>query len=134
MYRSLFNEFLVSSDTLRVYKDDKLIFSSGKEGLLPILDYLGECAPHNRQVVSFDKVMGNAAALLSILADCREVYSPLGSRIAVKTLEKHGIKYHINEIAPFITQDNNIDMCPMEKLSLDSEAEEFYEAVSNIIK
>lgn len=134
MYTPLFNEFLASDDTLQVYKDSKLLFSSDKDRLLPLLEYIDRFAPYHRQVVVFDKIMGNAAALLSVEAGCQEVYSPLGSQLAVKTLEKYGIKYHITEIIPYIQQPDGKDMCPMEKLSLDKGPEEFYKVMRGIIK
>ncbi len=86
MYTYLFNEFSLSNDTLQVYKDDKLLFSSNKDRLLPILEYIDKFAPHHQQAVIFDKIMGNAAALLSVKANCHEVYSPLGSKLALKTV------------------------------------------------
>lgn len=129
----LFNEFLMSNDTLQVYKGDKLIFRSDKERLLPLLDYIDKCVPHQKQVKIFDKLMGNAAALLSVKAACREVYSPLGSELAVKTLSNYKIKYHLTEIVPYIQNHSGEDMCPMEKLSMNKSPEEFYEAVSHII-
>jgi len=134
MYTPLFNEFLVSADSLQIYKDSQLLFSSHKDRLLPLLEYIERLAPYHRQVVVFDKIMGNAAALLSVEASCQEVYSPLGSQLAVKTLEKYGIKYHITKIVPYIQQPNGEDMCPMEKLSLDKGPEEFYEVIRGIIK
>ena len=134
MYQPLFDEFVTSGDTLRVYKDGKLVFSSGQDRLLPLLEYIDRLAPHHQQVVIFDKIMGNAAALLSVEASCREVYSPLGSQLAIKTLDRYGIKYHITKIIPYIQKSNEEDMCPMEKLSIDKEPAEFYEAIKSIIK
>ncbi len=134
MYTPLFNEFLLSSDTLRVYEGNQLIFSSTKDRLLPLLEYIDRFAPHPQPVIILDKIMGNAAALLSVEANCREVYSPLGSQLAVKTLDKYGIKYQLTEIVPYIQKPNGDDMCPMEKLSIDKEPEEFYEAIRSIIK
>ena len=134
MKKTLFNEFLASSDTLRVYLGDKPLFTSNKDRLLPLLEYLDEFAPHHQQVAIFDKIMGNAAALLSVKADCQEVYSPLGSQLAIKTLDRYGIKYNILEIASYIQKPGSEDMCPMEKLSLDKTPEEFYEALKSIIK
>ncbi|MFC1948619.1 DUF1893 domain-containing protein [Chloroflexota bacterium] len=134
MYKPLFNDFLTGDDTLRVYEDSSLLFSSYKDGLLPLLEYIDGAALSHNEVVVFDKIMGNAAALLSIKAGCREVYSPLGSQYAVQTLEKHGIKYTIVEVIPYILQDNGVDMCPMEKLSLDKGPEEFFRAVTSTIK
>lgn len=134
MYKPFFNEFLLSGDNLQVYKDDRLLFSSNKDSLLPLLDYIERFVPHHQPVVILDKIMGNAAALLSIKAGCQEVYSPLGSQLAVKTLEKYSIKYHLTEIVPSIQKPGGQDMCPMEKLSLDKEPEEFYQAIKDTIK
>ena len=78
--------------------------------------------------------MGNAAALLSVVANCREVYSPLGSQLTLKTLHKYDIKYHITEIVPYIQKPDGNDMCPMEKLSIGKEPEEFYELIRGIMK
>ena len=134
MYQPLFNEFLAGSDTLRVYnKDNKLLFSSDKDRLLPLLEYIDRFATHHKQVVVFDKIMGNAAALLSIKAGCQEVYSPLGSQLAAKTFDKYVVKFYFSKLVPYIQQANGEDMCPMEKLSLDREPEEFHLIMSNIV-
>jgi len=134
MYTPLPNEFLLSSDTFQVYEGNQLIFSSTKDRLLPLLEYIDRSAPHHQQVIILDKIMGNAAALLSVEAGCREVYSPLGSQLAVKTLDKYGIKYQLTEIVPYTQKPNGEDVCPMEKLSIDKEPEEFHEAIRSIIK
>jgi len=133
MHKHFFSEFLTSGDTLRVYEGSQLVFSSNKDRLLPLLEYIDQFAPHHQQVVIFDKIMGNAAALLSIKAGCREVYSPFGSQIAIRTLDKYGIKYYFSEIVPCIQKPGGTDMCPMEKLSIDKGPEEFYEVMINII-
>ncbi len=133
MNTDFFNEFLTSDDTLRVYEGDQLLFSSNKDRLLPLLEYIDRCTPHQGQVVIFDKIMGNAAALLSIKAGCQDVYSPLGSQLAIKTLDKYGINYYLTEIIPYIQKPGGEDMCPMEKLSIDKGPEEFCEVMRNII-
>ena len=133
MHKHLFNEFLTNSDTLQVYEDDKLIFSSDKDRLLPLLEYIERFSPHHQQVIIFDTIMGNAAALLSIKAGCQEVYSPLGSQLAVKTLDKYGIKYHLPKVVRYIQKPDGEDMCPMEKLSIDKGPEAFYKVMRNII-
>jgi len=133
MYSRLFSEFLTSGDSLQVYEGDKLIFASSKDRLLPLLEYIDRFAASHQQIVVFDKVIGRAAALLCARAGCREVYSPLGSQLAVKALDEYGIKYHLTKVVPYIQQLNHEDMCPMEKLSLDKGPEEFYEAIRSII-
>jgi len=131
MYARLFNEFLISGDTLRVYKDDKLLFASNKDRLLPLLEYIDRFVSYHQQVVIFDKIMGNAAALLCVKATCQEVHSPLGSQLAIKTLDKYGIKYHLTEIVPYIQKADGEGMCLMERLSINKEPGEFYEIVKN---
>jgi hypothetical protein len=129
MYSDFYKEFLGSGDTLRVYRGNELIFSSVKDGLRPLLEYIERLAPHHRNIVILDKITGNAAALLSVKAGCQEVYSPLGSQPAVKTLDRYGVRHHITEVVPYIQQPDGRSMCPMEKLSLDKGPEEFYQAV-----
>jgi hypothetical protein len=95
-----FNDFLSSSDTLRIYKDDKLIFSSKKNMLAPLIEYIDTCKNGNEAVLILDKMVGNAAALLAVHAGGKEVMSPVGSEIAVKTLDRFGLKYHLVTIVP----------------------------------
>ena len=121
-----YTAFLNSNDTLRIYREKRLVFASKKEQLHPLLEYLDGNKTIRRPVTIYDKIMGNAAALLSIIANAREVYSPLGSELAIKTLEKRGIRFHLDKVVPFIMRDDGRGMCPMEQLSSGKEPEEFY--------
>jgi hypothetical protein len=134
MYQELFDEFLRGGDTLRVYEGSQLVFSSTKDKLLPLLEYLERFAPQHQQVVTFDKIMGNAAALLSVKAGCRKVYSPLGSQLATDSLDSYGINYHLLKTVPYIQNADGTDMCPMEKLSLGKTPEEFYQIMRSRMK
>jgi Domain of unknown function (DUF1893) len=132
VYQSLFNEFLTSRNTLRVYQGNKLIFTSDRDRLLPLMEYLEKFASRHRKVVIFDKILGRAAALLCIKANCREVYSPLGSQLAINVLGKHDIKYHLTRTVPCIQKPDSTEMCPMELLSIGKEPAEFYQAIKNL--
>jgi len=125
----MFTEFLSSSDTLRIYKAERLLFTSSKDRLLPLIDYIDKFSPYEKAVTVFDRVVGNAAALLLKKIVCREVYSALGSELAAGTLNDFGIDYHFAETAPFIQNESGDDMCPMERLSLGKQPEEFYRAL-----
>jgi hypothetical protein len=133
VYKPLFDEFLTGNNTLRVYQDSKLIFASDKDRLLPLVEYIDKFASSHRDVVIFDRIMGRAAALLCIKANCREVYSPLGSKLALKVLEGNDIKYHLGQVVSYIQNADRKEMCPMEKLSLDKKPEEFYQLVKNLL-
>jgi hypothetical protein len=131
---STYNDFLKSNDTLRVYVGNMLAFASKKERLLPMLDYLDAYGAVCQSVVIYDKVMGNAAALLAVRANASEVYSPLGSENAVKTLTSHHITYHLDKIVPCIMRDDGQDICPMEKLSLGKSPEQFYKVMKDKVQ
>ena len=134
MDTSLFDDFVKSADTLRVYDGDKLSFTSNKDGLKPLVEYLDRTVPHRDEIKIFDKILGNAAALLAVKADGKKTYSPLGSELAIKTLSDYNIEYHFTKIVPYIQNREGQGMCPMEKLSLGKNPEEFYEAVRHLVR
>ena len=119
-------EFQVSDDTLRVFKEDRLLFSSDKERLLPLMEYIETCKPYEKDVTVLDRVIGNAAALLLERIFCKETYSELGSKLAEETLQKLGIDYHFFRTVPYIENNQRDGLCPMEQLSIDKTPEEFY--------
>lgn len=131
--RRLFSDFLAGTDSLRVYYDRKLLFASGRSGLLPLLDYLRQSNYFSPGVIIFDKVVGNAAALLAAEAGCKKILSPLGSQQSIITLERYKIKYRFIEIVPYIYDITGRFMCPMERLSLNKKPEEFYRVVSSLV-
>lgn len=122
----LFARFVNSSDTFRVYRKGKLIFKSKQEQLRPLLDYIDEFSSQVKGVVIFDRIVGNAAALLLKKAFCLEIYSPLGSEFAARTLSEQGIKYHFSKTVPYIMNKAGDDICPMEELSLGKGSEGFF--------
>ncbi|MBI4267010.1 MAG: DUF1893 domain-containing protein [Chloroflexi bacterium] len=128
-----YDAFLNSADTLRVYAGNRLVFSSGKKGILALLDYIDRSGAGSRGIVIMDRVTGNAAALLSVKAGCREVYSPLGSRLAVETLERYGIKYYLGAIISHVRKHGSEEMCPMEKLSIGKNPDEFFTAAVAVV-
>ncbi len=131
MVERLFTEFIASEDTLQVYRGKELVFASSKDGLLPLLEYLS--SPRPEEVTIFDKIVGNAAALLAVKAKSKEVYSPLGSELAIRTLESYKIRYHFERVIPYILKPDSKEMCPMEKLSLGKKPEEFYRALRELV-
>jgi hypothetical protein len=122
----LYNDFLNSNDTLWIFDGDTLVFSSSKERLVPLMEYIASGVGNGKSVTVFDKVMGNAAALLSVKVSAGEVFSPLGSELAVKTLDKYGITHHLDTAVPFILRADGVRMCPMEELSIGKTPDEFY--------
>ena len=133
MYQDKYSAFLRSGDTLHVYEGERLIFSSDKDRLLPLMEYIGQSDTSRPAVVIFDKVTGNAAALLSVKAGGCEVFSPMGSRPGADTLDRHGVKHQLAVIVPRIMRADGSGMCPMEKLSMGKGPEDFYQEMMKII-
>ena len=131
-YGHLFHKFLSSNHTLRVYKGNRLVFTSDKDRLQPLVEYIERYTPCHQKVTIFDKVVGHAAALLCAKAGCKEIYSPLGSQLAIETLDRYGIRYHLTKIVPYIQKPDQKDMCPMERLSIGKQPEEFYRLVRRL--
>jgi len=130
-----FQDFIESSDTLQVYREGDLVFSSDKDRVAALLEYIDSPGPTHGPSVIFDKIMGNAAALLAVLAGAQEVYSPLGSQLGIDTLERHHIKYHLTRVVPYIQKEpDKEEMCFMERLSTGKGPDEFYQAIKAIIK
>jgi hypothetical protein len=129
MKTDLYNDFLASDDTLRIFDGDTLVFSSSKVRLVPLMEYIASGTGDRNSVTVFDKVMGNAAALLSVKVHAGEVYSPLGSELAIKTLKNYGISYQLAAAVPFILRADGVRMCPMEELSIGKTPDEFYAAL-----
>jgi hypothetical protein len=125
----LFNYFSASKDNLRAYHGAELVFSSKDSGLAPLVDYVIKFVPEAGEVLVFDRVVGNAAALLLKLARCTEVWSSLGSERAAQTLSNFGIGYHFVSEVPYILNRQSSDICPFEKLSMGKTPDEFYETI-----
>lgn len=128
-----FRDFLDSLDTLRVYRRGHLVFASQKERLAPLLEYLAAFPEAPGGAVIFDKVLGNAAALLLVKAGCRLALSPLGSELARITLERYGVRYYFSDVvARIVTPEGRL--CPMEELSTGKDPDQFYAAVRQAVK
>jgi len=125
-----FESFLKSSDAIWIIGPAGILFQSQRRGIAPLLCYL-EQTPSPEEVVIFDKVTGNAAALLMEKACCREVFSPVGSELAAETLKGFSIINHFTETVPYIINRAGTGMCPFETMSLNKSPGEFYETVKH---
>jgi hypothetical protein len=131
---SLFQQFLETKDTLWVYLAGKLHFRSAEEGTKPLLTYLDQFAPCPKGVTIFDRIVGNAAALLLKMALCKEVYSLLGSELAAETLKRLGIAYSFLNLVTYISNQTGNGMCPFEKASVGKSPEEFYQFAKEALR
>lgn len=124
-------EFSGGRDTLRIYRRGELVFHSAKDGLTPFLDYLA-ATPVAGEVTVVDRVTGNAAALLAVLAGAVSVHGLVGSQHAARTLAAHGVNHSFGVTVPSIQRADGGGICPMEQLSLGKTPPEFYTAVRSL--
>jgi len=129
-----FSEFVNSKDTFRVYRGRRLVFASRKDKLAPMVDYIDSCRPCAGGVTVYDRIVGNAAALLLKTMRARRVFSELGSENAIRTLDEAGITHRFNRTVDCIMNDPGTDMCPMERLSLGKTPDEFLRALKERMK
>lgn len=111
---------------LEIWQNNRIIFRSKKSGVRGLLDFIKEQGKNFEGLVIFDKIVGQAVALLAAYLKAKEVYGGTGSELAVKTLGKYKIKFDFQKTVPNILNRDQTDLCPMEKISLDKTPEEFY--------
>lgn len=67
-----------------------------------------------KDAIIADKVIGKVAASILTVSGVIEIYAEVISEIAIPVLEENKIKYQFNQKVPFIKNQNNTGMCPME--------------------
>jgi hypothetical protein len=133
MYQEKLNEFTGSGDSLWVFDGERKIFCSSEKMLLPMLRYIKEVSGAHDGVVIFDKIIGNAAALLMVIARCKEAYCPLASKLALSTLDSHNIRHYAATVVPVIQRAGMDEICPMEKLSMGKDPQGLYELLKDLV-
>jgi len=125
--------FMESADTLWVCQASRLVFRSEKKGIAPLLEYIEQFTAAWGGTTIYDRVIGNAAALLLKKVSCKKVYGIIGSELAIETLKRLRIPYSFRTVVPNIINRTGNDMCPFEKASLGKETEEFYQLAKELI-
>lgn len=111
-------------------KENEIVNTSRKNGLLPILDLYNNDKSILENAIVADKVIGKAAALILKEANIKELYAELISENAIELIDKTNIKYKYNRKVREIRNRDNTAICPMEELALESNnADEFIEKI-----
>lgn len=107
--------------SLALIQEDKIIFSSDRHGLRPLMDCLENYSQIKEKLTLHDKVVGLAAAKLIVYSGIIfEVHTPMASRSARDFLEEKGIKLHAKEIVPNILSKDGHSICPGEVIALNT--------------
>ena len=102
---------------LIVFKDDKVLFSSDRRGVSPLIEVIDKYGADTlRGVVTSDRIVGKAAVLLNAYMGSSELYALVMSKEAMKFAEKFNIPYTRRETAEYIVNREGTGMCPFEQL------------------
>lgn len=106
--------------SLAVVKNGKLIFKSHEKGIKPIYTLAVKVEDVKGSSLA-DRVIGKGAAMICKYIGVKEVYGSLISEAAAEVLNMADIKFSYGEICPYIRNRDNTGICPIEKLSLETE-------------
>jgi hypothetical protein len=107
--------------SLALIQGDKIIFSSDRHGLRPLMDCLENYSQVKEKLTLHDKVIGLAAAKLIVYSGIiSEVHTPLASKPAKKFLEENGVKFYAKEIVANILKKDQSSICPSEIVALNT--------------
>ncbi|CCQ96796.1 conserved hypothetical protein [[Clostridium] ultunense Esp] len=109
---------------IAVVKDGNLIFKSHDKGIKPMYTLATQMVEMTKGSSIADKVIGRGAAMLCDSLYVKEVYGKLISDNAIEVLKKSGIIFSYGNICDYIKNRDGTDICPIEKIALQSENSE----------
>jgi len=129
------NDFARGAWDLVILLDEVIIYHSDKEdlsgqGIKPVVDFIRKFGTSLKNVVIYDKIVGQAVALLFVFLKVKKVYGVLGSEKAEKVLKKYQIPYLFLKIVPYISNRDKTGPCPFEIKAERKTPEEFWKMVS----
>ncbi|MFH1053029.1 MAG: DUF1893 domain-containing protein [Candidatus Woesearchaeota archaeon] len=108
-------------NSLVLIKDDNVIFSSEKSGLRPLFECVIKFKGKESDCVLYDRIVGLAASRLIVYSGIiSKVITPVCSKPAHKLLKDKWIEIESKKIVENILRMDKSDICPMEKLALET--------------
>jgi hypothetical protein len=106
-----------SRQNLLVFRDGEVIFSSGSRGVAPLVEAVDAFGREGLiGVVTADRIVGRAAALLNVYMGAVEVHALLISAGAKEVLGEHGVGFIFREETDAIKMRDGVVFCPFERL------------------
>jgi hypothetical protein len=132
-------EFEKDDWDLKILSGSHIIFQSDEEGIAPVIHFLKTIRRDLRDFVIFDRIVGQAVALLFIYLSkesspkggkVNKVLGVTGSEKAKEVLKEYKIPFHFLKTVPYIANREKTGPCPFEKLSEGKTPEEFWKIAS----
>jgi len=122
------DELEESEMNLLVYSGGELVFSSDKNGIVPLMDAIDAISGEGLgYLVTADRVVGKAAVLLNVYLGAGEIHAMLISTGAKELLSDRGIPFVFREETDAIKMKDGVIFCPFERLVQDiSDPDEAY--------
>lgn len=117
-----------SGQNLIVFRDGEAIFSSTSRGLAPLMEAIETIGLDGlRGVVTADRIVGKAAALLNVHMGATEAHAMVMSAGAKEVLGNYSVVFLFWEEVDAIKMKDGVVFCPFERLVQDiSDPEEAY--------
>lgn len=117
-----------SGQNLLIFREDEVIFSSADRGVTPLIEAIDKIDRGRlRGVITADRIVGRAAALLNIYLGAVEVHAMLISSKAKEALQDNGLRFQFWEETDAIKMRDGVVFCPFERLVQEiSDPEEAY--------
>ncbi len=107
-------EMLTQNDYTCVLCRENKIFTSGKRGVKPLLEFL-ESGKNFSGFSAADKTIGAGAAHIYVLLGVKEIWANVLSQDAMNIFEKNNIGFACEKKVPYIINRARDDRCPIEK-------------------
>lgn len=97
-----------------VIKDNSIVATAKGRGISPLLNLYDEKGELLQGSIIVDKVIGRAAAFITIKSGAVQVYGKIMSEDALMLLNEHKIKASYNLLVPRILNNQKNGLCPLE--------------------
>lgn len=105
---------------LLVFSGDEVVYSSDKKGITPLIEAIEVIGGEGRgDLITADRIVGKAAALLNVYLGAREVHAMLISAGAKGLLLERGVPFEFREETDAIKMKDGVIFCPFERMVQD---------------
>ena len=101
-------------------KEGQVLFSSRESGVAPFFQAVQSMGESLHSAVVADHIVGSAVAMLCLHARINSVYADIASQGALDMLKEEGVTVSSRSIVPYISNYDGTDLCPFEKMAMDS--------------
>jgi hypothetical protein len=105
---------------LVMVKEGQVLFSSRESGVAPFFQAVQSMGESLHSAVVADHIVGSAVAMLCLHARINSVYADIASQGALDMLKEEGVTVSSRSIVPYISNYDGTDLCPFEKMAMDS--------------